>query len=472
MNRALALDILRGLSIFGMVLSGTIPFGGALPAWMYHAQCPPPSHAFNPAVPGITWVDLVLPVFIFCMGAAIPLALSRKIEQGAGWKKISRNIAMRFITLVFFAIYIAHIMPRAIGEGKWNVQLLGYEVAGYDLQLLTLLGFALLFPMFQVIRDQKKKMIWRAIGWGGAIALLLVFSAAYGQVFSLHRSNIIILLLANVYLIGALSWYFTRNNREARLVLFVLWGAIQLCCKYTGFDTVFNECHPISWFFIFRMTHYMLLIIPATMVGDLLLERLQGRSLYPNPVENKIWNKVFHFGSGLLVVWLTVALFQRWLTALYIVTPLALLGLWWIVKNHIPAYLQLFSMVVVLIVLGLILEPVEGGIKKDHATASYMVMTSGMALLLLIFLEYVSNFFSESVFVKLFSGAGSNPLLAYVITTWFMFPFLKVSFLIAVYEWLYPEGWPWVGALRALILVLLMMFVVAWLARKKVVWRA
>ena len=109
MKRALSLDVLRGLSIFGMVLAATIPFGGALPAWMYHAQCPPPTHAFNPQVAGITWVDLVLPVFIFCMGAAIPLALNRKIEKGANGIVLGKSIVARFFSLVFFAIYIAHI---------------------------------------------------------------------------------------------------------------------------------------------------------------------------------------------------------------------------------------------------------------------------------------------------------------------------------------------------------------------------
>lgn len=471
-RRALSLDVLRGLSIFGMVLSGTIPFGGVLPAWMYHAQCPPPTHSFNPDVAGISWVDLVLPIFVFCMGVAIPFALHRKIEEGVVFHKIVKGIGVRFATLVFFAIYIAHIMPQAIGEAKWNLKLLGFEMAGYDLQLLTLLGFIFLFPLFQVIRNKKVKIIWRSIGWGGAISLLIFFRLAYGQVFSLHRSNIIILLLANVYLIGALSWYLTRRNREARLLLFILWGAIQLCCKFTGFDSVLNEYQPVSWFFIFRMTHYMLLIIPATIVGDILLERLQEHSKFSNPVGNTIWNKFFHFGMALLVIWLTVALFQRWMVALYLLTPLMLLGLWLIVKTYIPTYLQLFSMVIWLIVLGLILEPVEGGIKKDYATASYMILTSGMALCLLIFLDYITSFFAETGFVKLFSGAGSNPLLAYVITTWFMFPLLKISFLFFVYEWFFPTDWPWVGVFRALVLVLLMMLLVAWMAKKKIMWRA
>ncbi|MFA5693826.1 MAG: DUF5009 domain-containing protein, partial [Proteiniphilum sp.] len=35
-----ALDVLRGVAILMMVLSANIPFGGALPGWMYHAQVP------------------------------------------------------------------------------------------------------------------------------------------------------------------------------------------------------------------------------------------------------------------------------------------------------------------------------------------------------------------------------------------------------------------------------------------------
>ncbi len=472
MKRALSLDVLRGLSIFGMVLSGTIPFGGALPAWMYHAQCPPPTHAFNPAVAGITWVDLVLPVFIFCMGAAIPLALNRKIEKGANGIVIGKSIVARFFSLVFFAIYIAHILPYAIGKGLVDLEVFGQQISGYDLQWLTLIGFGLMFPMFGIIRDQHEKRIWRLAGWGGAVILLLIFRWGYGQEFSLHRSNIIILLLANVYVLGALSWYFTRNNWLARSVLFIFWAAIQLTCKYTGFDQIIDSFQGTSWFFLFRMTHYSLLIIPATFVGDLLLKRLQET---PEKAQKKpaiVWERLFHLGMGLLVVWLTVALFQRWMIALFISLPLLLAGFWQIVKKHLPAYRSMFILAALLLLLGLLLEPVEGGIKKDHATASYMVMTSGMALCLLMFFDLVCRYWEQGGFVRLFAGAGSNPLMAYVVTTWFMFPFLKVTALIGVYNFLYPSGYPWIGALRAFILVLATMGLVYWMAKKKVVWRA
>src|SRR5271155_5586886 len=82
-NRAYALDALRGFAILAMLLSGQMPFDqNALPAWMYHCQVPPPRFEWDNTVFGITWVDLVFPFFLFSMGAAFPLALNRRMEQG------------------------------------------------------------------------------------------------------------------------------------------------------------------------------------------------------------------------------------------------------------------------------------------------------------------------------------------------------------------------------------------------------
>lgn len=51
-NRAYAVDILRGLAIVGMVLSGYIAWNPDLPAWLFHAQLPPPSFVFDASVAG------------------------------------------------------------------------------------------------------------------------------------------------------------------------------------------------------------------------------------------------------------------------------------------------------------------------------------------------------------------------------------------------------------------------------------
>ena len=76
-NRALSIDALRGYAIITMVLSATIVHG-VLPGWMHHAQVPPPDHIFNPDLPGLTWVDMVFPAFLFALGAALPCSVGCK----------------------------------------------------------------------------------------------------------------------------------------------------------------------------------------------------------------------------------------------------------------------------------------------------------------------------------------------------------------------------------------------------------
>ncbi len=470
MKRAIALDMLRGISIFGMVLSSSIPFG-VLPAWMYHAQTPPPSHIYNPTIPGLTWVDLVLPIFIFCMGVAIPLALNRKIEASEGKTKLGLGIAERYIMLVFFAIFIAHIQASAIGAGFLNFNLGSYEVKGYDLNIISIVGFAILFAIYMVIKDTKKKHIVRIIGWTAAIALLAGLQFIYNFEFSLQRRNIIILLLANVYLFGTLTWLLTRKNTTNRWLAFMIWAAIQITCKYTEFDLTLNENSAISWIFLFRMTHYMLLLIPATMIGDILYKRLNSSSS-----ESKIsypkWESLFFGTLALVGIWILIALYNRWLPALYVTIPVVLIIAFFIIKKKLPSYLSSFNIAAIILVLGMILEPVEGGIKKDPVTASYLLICGSISIFWLFWLEGICRKYANSYLVRIFSGAGSNSLMAYVATTWFVLPIMQITYAFIPYNWLYPEGYHWVGVLRAIVLVWAVMSLVAWAGRNKINWRA
>ena len=134
-ERIATLDALRGIAIAGMLFSGLVPFG-VLPGWMYHAQNPPPLHAFNPGLPGISWVDLVFPLFLFAMGAAIPLALSAALAHGQSVRAIALGVAQRSLLMLLFAIYVKHISPYIAKLG-----------APWQTGLYSLSGFLLLFPM-------------------------------------------------------------------------------------------------------------------------------------------------------------------------------------------------------------------------------------------------------------------------------------------------------------------------------------
>ena len=146
-----SLDALRGFAILTMVLSGAIAYGGVLPAWMYHAQVPPPLHKFDPSIPGITWVDLVFPFFLFSMGAAIPLALQKHIERGKGGAYVLQLAGKRFVLLAFFALFTQHMKAWVIAPQP-----------GAREHLLSLLAFVLLFFQFYENKENRYRKVFFA----------------------------------------------------------------------------------------------------------------------------------------------------------------------------------------------------------------------------------------------------------------------------------------------------------------------
>ena len=107
-KRVASIDVLRGLTIFMMVLSGSLVWNANLPAYMFHCQVGPPSFVFNPDVKGITWVDLVFPWFIFSMGASMPFSLGRKLEKGVPVWKVSLGVVKRWLTLAAFGLVLGN----------------------------------------------------------------------------------------------------------------------------------------------------------------------------------------------------------------------------------------------------------------------------------------------------------------------------------------------------------------------------
>jgi len=268
-----------------------------------------------------------------------------------------------------------------------------------------------------------------------------------------------------------LGWLLTRKSMTARLALFMFWAAIQLFSKYTGYGNTGDVIPQISWIFKIRMTYYLVLLIPATIVGEWIALRLKESESFNERIGFTKWKHVFFILAFIVPVWLTISLFSRWMVAVYIVTPILLGFMYWIALKYIPEYKKQITLSAYLILIGLILEPVEGGIRKDYVTASYLLITGGISVCLLMLLDYITSYFENNKFLKIFEGAGSNPLMAYVMSTWFVFPLLNISFLIGLYNLLYPEGYPWIGVLRATGLVIMIMMAVNWIVKKKIVWR-
>lgn len=466
--RADALDALRGIAILAMILSGTIPFAGALPAWMYHAQLPPPDHQFNPDLPGLTWVDLVFPLFIFALGAAIPLAQSRRLERGWTKAQIILSILKRGFLLASFAIVSQHFRPFTINSDpvayKWR---------------FALIGFVILFLMFvQLPKSVPKwgRIAVTTVGWTAGIIFLAALrypNDAKYLTFSVYRSDIILLVLANVAVFTALIWLFTRNRVAIRLGILVLLFPLLLSFNDGGWNTKFLNIPAIAWLFNFDYLKYLFVSIPATLVGDWIFAWIESR----DRAEKASWNKGRCALIVVLILVLNLNLFvglqARWLAQTALLCLLFCFFGFWLVKNpksHTENLIQkLYLWACYWLALGLAFEPYQGGIKKDSATMSYFFVTLAMSMFILIVLLVIVDIFQQKRWLQLFIDNGKNPMLAYVAFGNFLWPILELS------------GWqnyiveftktPWSGFFKGLIYTLIIAILVSLCTRLKLFWK-
>ena len=411
-KRADALDALRGIAVLAMVLSGTIA-RKTLPAWMYHAQEAPPIHTFNPKLAGLTWVDLVFPFFLFAMGAAIPLALSRRIAKGWDLKKVILSILQRGFLLASFAIFLQHIRPTVIdpnepGSHKW---------------WLGLYGFLILFLMF--VRWPTKKLPWLRIAtttaaWSAGIGFVSRIKYPNGIGFDFNRSDIILVVLANMAVFGSIIWLFTRSNIWLRVGFLGFLFAMRLASSTDGWIKLVWFYSPAPWIFQFDYFKYLFIVIPGTIVGDLLYRWIEYRSPEEEIYAN--WKSPRYFSMMILMFAINLVLLVGLQARLVWQTSLVTLVLcvcgWVLLRNpgNVTENLlnRLYRWGFYWVVLGLVFEPYEGGIKKDSATMSYFFVTNGMAIFLLIGLTIIIDVFQRKSWLQLFIDNGVNPMIGYV----------------------------------------------------------
>ena len=114
----------------------------------------------------------------------------------------------------------------------------------------------------------------------------------------------------------------------------------------------------------------------------------------------------------------------------------------------------------------------RGAITKSPCTISYCFITGAISIYLLILTDRISEMLPGSLFTRIFAGAGSNPLMSYIAFGSFVMPLFKLTGIIFIYQAAYPDGYPWIGVLRAAVAVLFTMALVAKMSERKIFWRA
>jgi predicted acyltransferase len=467
-RRADALDALRGLAILLMILSGSIHFPNHLPAWMYHAQVPPPDFKFIPTLPGITWVDLVFPFFLFAMGAAFPFALSKKLDAGIPQWKIILQIVQRGVLLAGFAIYIQHVKPFALHPEPTTVD-----------WFIGLLGFALLFPMLLRLPQTVKPAIRYTVklaGYAGAAILLALLTYPNGTGFSVGRSDIIILVLANVAVFGSLIWLWTRNYVMLRLGLLGFFLAFRLTQNIDGsWNHWLWTASPFPWLYTLYYLQYLFIVLPGTVVGDLIYTWMNSSS--SGQTETAHFSKQKMLGAFILMIGFLlvnlIGLFSRLLVpTLFANIGCCLIGLTLFSNpgNSLERLFRtLFQWGVYWLLLGLCFEAFEGGIKKDKATLSYYFVTNGLAIFSYIAFSILTDMFKKRKYVALLIESGQNPMIAYIGASNVVLPILGLTTLSSLLSMLTCT--PWLGFIKGVIITLLVALLAGFCTRKKLFWR-
>lgn len=295
-------------------------------------------------------------------------------------------------------------------------------------------------------------------------------SSKLGTSFSLYRSDIIILVLANVVVSDSIIWWLTRINLLVRLGLLVILLGIRLSHFEPGWIKFLWDNSPLPWLGNLYFQQYLFIIIPGTIAGDLLLSLLKNFSEEKSETihSNKFILHLITMASFIIVA--LIGLKARWVVETTIViTLLCLLNIWLFSKPKTEIenlFKQLMNCGVYWLILGLVFEAYEGGIKKDRATVSYYFVTSGLAVCFLIGSMIIINIFKKEKWLKPLIDTGQNPMIAYAGITNLLPPLLGLSHIDRLIKTILYT--PWLGVFWGLLKTLLLGYIGSIFTKNKI----
>jgi hypothetical protein len=392
-------------------------------------------------------------------------------NKTAPWK-LFLFVAERGFLLGFFALFVQLIRPYTLSTHPTT-----------ETWLLALLGFFIFFPILTRLPEawpRGVKLSLRAAGWLAAILFCAFSVYPDGSGFKVTRSDIIIIVLTNMAVFGSLVWMFTRENLLLRLGVLGIIFAIRLSNLPTATAGWVHDLwmsSPVPWIYQLYYLQYLCIVIPGTIAGDLILQWTRRDTSPEKLAATKNWPLV-HYACILLtmislVLVTLIGLKARWLLETTLLDfALCLFG-WLLLRNPgsetEKLFQQLFYWGTYWLVLGLIFEPWEGGIKKDHPTLSYYFVTSGLAVCTLIAFTILIEVWNQKRWLRLLIDNGQNPMIAYAGINNFITPVLA---LVGADEMLtHFATTPWRGFWKGVTITLLMALTVSVLTRKKIFWR-
>jgi predicted acyltransferase len=237
-NRLLSLDVMRGLTIAGMILVNNPGDWGNLYAPLEHAEW----H-------GCTPTDWVFPFFLFMVGVAIPLALGKRKERGDDQGQISRKIVSRSLIIIGLGLFLA-AHPMFYFRDKTSPWFVVHLVIMAIAMLTVFTREVLNQSQFQTVVWQQRRKWVSYLAWA-MIAGMVVLGFFYYD-FSHMRFPGVLQRIGLVYL--ACGFLFLKTTPKVQLLtgiglLLLYWALMTLVPVPDGYAPNLDmETNLAAWF--------------------------------------------------------------------------------------------------------------------------------------------------------------------------------------------------------------------------------
>lgn len=242
-ERILAIDVLRGITIFLMVFFNEIAGMAGIPGWLRHMPG---------AVDGMTVVDVVFPAFLFIVGMAVPQAMERRLAAGDSPWRIWGHILLRSGGLLLLGIFMVNaeygVDGRALGSAAWRLLLYSAAVllwarwpggtiarrrAAWVIRAAAIVVLLLLVVDY---RDEAGGGM--AFRWWGILGLIGWSYLAVSAVYFLWRRNLAAHVLLTALFLAFYIWDRSRGGEGEVTWRFGLLigshGAVAMCGLLLG----------------------------------------------------------------------------------------------------------------------------------------------------------------------------------------------------------------------------------------------
>lgn len=364
-QRLYALDIFRGITIAGMILVNN-------PGSWSHIY-PPLRHA---GWHGATPTDWIFPFFLFIVGVAVPLAIGKRLERGDTSTSILSKIVVRSFIIFGLGLLLAAFPHFGMKEAPKLIYTLQYFLIGVFIVLIFMRG--IFHPRFDGFWGNNKNKRW--LGLAALVAALGLASIGF-QYYGLSHLRIpgVLQRIAVVYLICSCLFLFFSWKAQLLIGVLILLG-------YWGLQTLI----PVPDGFPPNLE-------PNTSLAAWLDRQLLG---------NHLWSQAHISGDpeGILST----------LPAIATGISGVMTGLW--LKTDNEAYKKLSGLLgigAVLLALGYAWHVVFP-INKPLWTSSYVLYTSGLALLFLGLIYWLTDILKYQTWARPFEWYGKNALFVFI----------------------------------------------------------